>query len=141
MKRQVAQYVAECDICQRVKAEHLKPAGTLQPLPIPQWKWEEIGMDFVTGLPRTQNGSDAIWVIIDRLTKVAHFIPVKTTFNGQLADLYVSRIVSLHGVPKVIISDRGSVFTSRFGIVCKRLWELVFPLAQLFVLKPIARRN
>nr|ADB85418.1 putative retrotransposon protein [Phyllostachys edulis] len=115
MKRQIAQYVAECDICQRVKAEHLKLTGTLQSLPIPQWKWEKIGMDFVTGLPRTQSGSDAIWEIIDRLTKVAHFIPVKITFNGhQLAKLYISRIVCLHGVPKVIVSDHGPQFTSYF---------------------------
>jgi hypothetical protein len=69
MKKEIAQYVARCDICQRTKAEHQKPAGLLQPLPIPGWKWEEIGMDFVTGLPRTQKGNDSIWVIIDRLTK------------------------------------------------------------------------
>jgi hypothetical protein len=79
------------------------------------WKWEEVGMDFITGLPRSDRGHDSIWVIIDRLTKVAHFIPVKTVFNGRrLAKLYLARIVSLHGVPKVIVSDRGSQFTSRF---------------------------
>jgi hypothetical protein len=66
MKKEIAQFVARCDICQRTKAEHQKPAGLLQPLPIPEWKWEEIGMDFVTGLPRTQKGNDSIWVIIDR---------------------------------------------------------------------------
>jgi hypothetical protein len=79
------------------------------------WKWEEVGMDFITGLPRSDRGHDSIWVIIDRLTKVAHFIPVKTVFNGRrLAELYLARIVSLHGVPKVIVSDKGSQFTSRF---------------------------
>ena len=77
MKREIASYVAECDVCQRVKAEHLKPAGTLQPLPIPSWKWENISMDFITGLPRTLHGYNAIWVIVDRLTKSAHFLPVK----------------------------------------------------------------
>jgi hypothetical protein len=72
-------------------------------------------MDFITGLPRTRKGNDSIWVIVDRLTKVAHFLPVKTTYRGdQLAKLYISRIVSLHGVPKSIISDRGTQFTSRF---------------------------
>ena len=72
-------------------------------------------MDFVTGLPKTRSGSDAIWVIIDRLTKVAHFIPVRTTFDGhKLAEIYISRIVCLHGVPKVIVSDRGPQFTSHF---------------------------
>ena len=90
MKRDVAAHVAMCDVCQRVKAEHQRPAGLLHPLKIPEWKWEEIGMDFITGLPRTQKGYDAIWVIVDRLTKVAHFIPVKTTYKGsQLAELYI----------------------------------------------------
>ena len=80
MMREIARYVSECDVCQRVKAEHLKPAGTLQPLPIPSWKWEEIGMDFITGLPRSSQGYDSIWVIVDRLTKSAHFLPVKNTY-------------------------------------------------------------
>ncbi|WVZ77009.1 hypothetical protein U9M48_024914 [Paspalum notatum var. saurae] len=121
MKREVAEYVALCDVCQRVKAEHQKPAGLLQPLKIPEWKWEEIGMDFIVGLPRTQSGFDSIWVVVDRLTKVAHFIPVKTTYSGaKLAELYMSRIVCLHGVPKKIVSDRGTQFTSHFW---KRLHE------------------
>ena len=104
-----------CDVCQRVKAEHQRPAGLLHPLKIPEWKWEEIGMDFIVGLPRTSAGYDSIWVIVDRLTKVAHFIPVKTTYSGaKLAELYMARIVCLHGVPKKIVSDRGSQFTSRY---------------------------
>jgi hypothetical protein len=87
----------------------------LQPLKIPEWKWEEIGMDFIVELPLTQAGYDSIWVIVDRLTKVAHFIPVKMTYSGaKLAELYMSRIVCLHGVPKKIVSDRGSQFTSKF---------------------------
>nr|CAD40007.3 OSJNBb0052B05.10 [Oryza sativa Japonica Group] len=115
MKREIAEYVVVCDVCQRVKAEHQKPAGLLQPLKIPEWKWEEIGMDFITGLPRTSSGHDSIWVIVDRLTKVAHFIPVKTTYSGsRLAELYMAGIVCLHGVPKKIVSDRGSQFTSNF---------------------------
>jgi hypothetical protein len=81
LKRDVAAHVAICDGCQRVKAEHQRPARLLYPLKIPEWKWEEIGMDFITGLPRTQKGYDSIWVIVDRLTKVAHFIPVKTTYK------------------------------------------------------------
>jgi hypothetical protein len=84
-----------------VKAEHQRPAGLLQPMKIPEWKWEEIGMNFIVGLPRTQRGYDSIWVIVDRLTKVAHFIPVKTTYHGpRLAELYMEKIVYLHGVPK-----------------------------------------
>jgi transposase InsO family protein len=115
MKRSIAEYVAICDTCQRVKAEHQRPAGLLQPLKIPEWKWEEITMDFIVGLPRTQKGYYSIWVVVDRLTKVAHFIPVNTTYSSaRLAELYVSRIVCLHGVPKKIISDKGSQFTSRF---------------------------
>ncbi|WVZ70510.1 hypothetical protein U9M48_019171, partial [Paspalum notatum var. saurae] len=115
MKRAVAEYVVVCDTCQRVKAEYQRPTGMLQPLKIPEWKWEEISMDFIVGLPRTQKGYNSIWVVVDRLTKVAHFIPVNTTYLGaRLAELYISRIVCLHGVPKRIISDRDSQFTSRF---------------------------
>ena len=115
MKRDVAEYVALCDICQRVKAEHQRPAGLLQPLPIPEWKWEEIGMDFITGLPRTPSGYDSIWVIMDRLTKSAHFVPMKTTFDGKkLAELYMTHVVCRFGCPKKIVSDRGTQFTSRF---------------------------
>jgi hypothetical protein len=80
MKRDVAAHVALCDTYHRVKAEHQRPAGLLQPLKVPEWKWEEIGMDFLVGLPRTRDGYDSIWVIVDRLTKVTHFIPVKTTY-------------------------------------------------------------
>jgi IS30 family transposase len=115
MKKDVAAHVALCDVCQRVKAEYQRPAGLLQPLKVPEWKWEEIGMDFIVGLPRTRDGYDSIWVIVDRLTKVVHFIPVKTTYTGlKLAELYISRIVCLRGVPKKIVSDRGTQFTSRF---------------------------
>jgi hypothetical protein len=107
--------MALCDICQRVKAKHQRPARLLQPLKIPEWKWEEIRMDFIVGLPHTQVGYDSIWVIVDRLTKVAHFIPVKTTYSGaKLAELYVLRIVCLHAVPNKIVSDSGSQFTSKF---------------------------
>ena len=89
LKRDMAEYVAICDTYQRVKAEHQRPTGLLQPMKIPEWKWKEVGMDFIVGLPRTQRGYDSIWVIVDQLTKVAHFIPVKTTYNGpRLAQLY-----------------------------------------------------
>jgi transposase InsO family protein len=87
----------------------------LQPLQVPEWKWEEIAMDFTVGLLRTQPGYDFIWVIVDRLTKVAHYISIKTTYSRlQLTELYMSRIVYLHGVPKKIVSDKGTQFTSRF---------------------------
>lgn len=115
MKKEIAKYVSECDTCQRVKAIHQKSAGLLQPLTIPTWKWDDISMDYIVGLPPTSKGYNSIWVIVDRLTKSAHFLPVKTTFNVKhYADLYLQRIMSLHGVPKTITSDRGSVFVSRF---------------------------
>ncbi|WVZ51917.1 hypothetical protein U9M48_003017, partial [Paspalum notatum var. saurae] len=115
MKREIAKYVSECDVCQRIKADHLKSAGMLQPLEVPAWKWENIHMDFIVGLPPTQKGYDSIWVVIDQFTKAAHFLPVKTTYQAkQYAELYISRIVALHGVPLTITSDRGSLFVSRF---------------------------
>jgi hypothetical protein len=82
---------------------------------IPEWKWEEVSMDFIVGLPRTQRGYDSIWVIVDRLTKVAHFLPVKSTYSSaRLTELYMERIVSLRGVPKKIMSDRSTQFTSHY---------------------------
>jgi hypothetical protein len=116
MKRDIAEYVSLCDTCQWVKAEHKRTARLLQPLKIPEWKWEEIGMDFIVGLPHTQVGYDSMWVIMDRLTKVAHFIHMKTTYSrAKLAEFTsIFRIVCLHGVPKKIVSNRGSEFTSKF---------------------------
>jgi hypothetical protein len=115
MKREIATYVSECDTCQRVKANHLRPTGNLQPLSIPEWKWENICMDFVVGLPRTSCGYNSIWVIMDCLTKSAHIIPVSTTYRvGQYVELYISHIVHYHGIPKTTIFDRGSIFIARF---------------------------
>jgi hypothetical protein len=99
--------------CARVKAEHQKPAGLLVQPEIPEWKWEQISMDFITKLPLTQGQHDSIWVIVDRLTKSAHFIPIREDYDiKKLGQLYVARIVSLHGSPTSIISDRDSRFTS-----------------------------
>jgi len=115
MKKEIAAYVARCDTCCRVKAIHMKPAGLLQPLSFPEWKWEEVSMDFIIGLPTTRKGNDSIWVIIDRLTKSAHFIPVKIIYRPpEYADIYMAEIVKLHGIPKTIISDRGPQFTAHF---------------------------
>jgi hypothetical protein len=109
MKRAIAEYVALCDNCQIVKAERQRPAGLLQPLKILEWKWEEISTDFIVGLPKTQSGYDSIWIIVDRLSKVAHFILIKSTYKGsKRAELYTVRIMCLHGVPKKIVSDRGT---------------------------------
>jgi len=115
MKKQVAEYVASCLTCQKAKVEHQKPAGLLQSLDVPKWKWDSISMDFIVALPRTQRKFDSIWVIVDRLTKSAHFIPVQTNYNvSKLADIYVQEIVRLHGVPSCIVSDRDLKFTSHF---------------------------
>ncbi|XP_075523974.1 uncharacterized protein LOC142556397 [Primulina tabacum] len=102
MKNDIEKFISECLTCQQVKIEHQRPAGTLQSLPIPQWKWEHITMDFVLGLPRTPKGYNSIWVIVDMLTKSAHFLLVKTTFTmNQYAEVYVAEIVRLHGIPVI----------------------------------------
>ncbi|GKA08406.1 putative reverse transcriptase domain-containing protein [Tanacetum coccineum] len=115
MKAIIAEYVGKCLTCSRVKAECQKPSGLLVQPEIPMWKWERITMDFITKLPKTSNGHDTIWVIVDRLTKSAHFIPTRETDSMEtLTRLYIKEIVSRHGVPISIISDRDSHFTSRF---------------------------
>ncbi|CAL2238354.1 unnamed protein product [Prunus armeniaca] len=115
MKGDIAKYVRRCLICQQVKAEQQKPSVLMQPLPIPEWKWELITMDFVFKLPRTSKGHDGIWVIVDRLTKSAHFLPIKETYSlSRLAKLFVDEIVRLHGAPMSIVSDRDARFTSHF---------------------------
>ena len=107
MKRHVGDFVRRCLTCQQVKAEHQRPAGLLHPLEIAEWKWERITMDFMTHLPRTSWKHDAIWVIVDRLTKSAHFLAVRMTFTlEEFYRLYIREIVRLHGVP---VSVYGSV--------------------------------
>ncbi|GJY15150.1 putative reverse transcriptase domain-containing protein [Tanacetum coccineum] len=115
MKAIIAEYVGKCLTCSRVKAECQKPSGLLVQPEIPMWKWERITMDFVTKLPKTSNGHDTIWVIVDRLTKSTHFIPTRETDSMEtLTMLYIKEIVSRHGVLISIISDHDSHFTSRF---------------------------
>jgi hypothetical protein len=123
LKRDVAAHVAMCDVCQRVKDEHQRPAGLLHPLKIPEWKWEEIGMDFITRLPRTSKGYDSIWVIVDRLTKVAHFIPVKTTYKGSQLVEYIWLRLCLYTVYRrrsFRIEDHN--LPPDFGKVFMRIW-------------------
>ncbi|KAG8485714.1 hypothetical protein CXB51_019031 [Gossypium anomalum] len=115
MKRDISDFVSKCLVCQQVKAEHQVPSGLLQPIMIPEWKWDRVTMDFVSGLPLSPSKKDAIWVVVDRLTKSAHFISVRTDYSlDKLAELYISQIVKLHGVPISIVSDRDPRFTSRF---------------------------
>nr|GEX39714.1 putative reverse transcriptase domain-containing protein [Tanacetum cinerariifolium] len=114
MKAEIATYVSKCLTCVKVKAEHQRPSGLLQQPEIPVWKWERITMDFIIGLSRTPSGYDSIWVIVDRLTKSAHFLSVKMTDSMEkLTQLYLKEVVYLHGVSISIISDRDSKFTSR----------------------------
>jgi len=115
MKKDIVAFVARCLTCERVKTEHQKLGDLLQPLPILIWKWDHITMDFIVGLPRTQRKHNAIWVVVDRLTKSAHFLYIKTVFNvEQLADLYLKEIVRLHGIPLSIVSDHDTKFVSKF---------------------------
>ncbi|KAD5318253.1 hypothetical protein E3N88_18199 [Mikania micrantha] len=115
MKFNVMQYVNRCLTCAQVKAEHQKPYGYVQPLEVPEWKWEHVTMDFITKLPKTAKRHDTIWVIVDRLTKSAHFLPIRETYTSErLFELFVKEIVTRHGVPVSIVSDRDTRFTSRF---------------------------
>ncbi|GKC31933.1 reverse transcriptase domain-containing protein [Tanacetum coccineum] len=115
MKKDITEYVSKCLTSLKVKAEHQRPFGLLQQPEILVWKWEGITMDFVTKLPRTSSGHDTIWVIVDRLTKSAHFLPMREDYKMErLARLYLNEIVARHGVSISIISDRDSRFTSRF---------------------------
>jgi hypothetical protein len=115
MKKDITQFVAQCLECQQVKEEHRHPASLLQPHDIPKTKWEVVSMDFVGGLPMTSQRHDCIMVVVEKLTKSSHFIPVKSTFEAPtIAQGFPKRDNFLHGVPQKIISDRDSWFTSRF---------------------------
>jgi hypothetical protein len=115
MKGETTEYLARCQYCQQVKVEHQHPAGLLQPLPVSEWKWETISLDFITGFPKTQKQNDSIMVVIDKLSKSAHFIPVKSTFKAiNIIEIFMKEIFRLHGVPKMVISDRDVKFTSTF---------------------------
>jgi hypothetical protein len=115
MKRGAARYVFECDTCRKVKADYMKPGGLLQPLSIPDWKWDDISMDFIVGLPMMARKFDLIWVMVDRLFKSSHFIPINTKYKVQkYAKIYIAHVLCLHRVLKTIISDRGSQFVTRF---------------------------
>jgi hypothetical protein len=112
--------VASCGVCQRVKAEHERLAGLLQSLEVPEWPWDDIAMPFVVGLPHTQRGKVAVWVIVNRLSKVSHFIPIHTIDSASdLAPIFVREIVRLHGVPKTITSDRDAKIVSKFWGSCQ----------------------
>ncbi|GKA81043.1 putative reverse transcriptase domain-containing protein [Tanacetum coccineum] len=115
MKADIATYVSKCLTCAKVKAEHQRPSGLLVQPKIPEWKWDNITMDFVTKLPKSPQGHDTIWVIVDRLTKSAIFTPMRETDSMEkLARLYIKEVVARHGIPVSIICDRDPRFASRF---------------------------
>ena len=115
LKKDIAEFVAKCRYYQHMKAEHQKSGSLLQEIQVPTWKWEDINMDFVVGLPQTQKQYDSIWVVVDRLTKSAHFIPVKCTYSAKdYVRIFIDEIVCRHGISLSIISDWGAQFTSRF---------------------------
>jgi hypothetical protein len=109
-----------------VKDEHQHPTSLLQPLPIPEWKWEIISMDFITGFPKTQRQHDSIMVVVDKLSKSAHFIPMKSTYKAiNITEFFMKEIFRLHGIPKMVISDRDVKFTSNFWKNCLQVWKLI----------------
>ena len=111
LKKYIAYFVERCVTCLQVKAEHQRPYGELQSLEISVWKWDDIAIDFMTKLPRTLKGYDAIWVIVDRLTNSAHFLPIKEMYSMKnLERLCIDETVSRHGVPLSIVSNRDSQF-------------------------------
>ena len=120
MKKEIVEYIARCMECKKVKVEHRHPTGLLKPLPIPEWKWEVVTMDFITEFPRTGKQDDSIIVVVEKLTKYAHFISLKTTHKvTDVADIFMKEVARLHGIPKTIVSNRDPKFTSN-------LWKGLF---------------
>ena len=121
----VKAYVQNCHSCQVNKSKTVKPAGLLQPLPIPEGKWDSVSMDFICGLPCSKAGFDSILVIVDRLSKLVHLVPTTTTVTApEVAKLFVDNVVRLHGVPSSIVSDRDKNFTSHFWQTVRELWGI-----------------
>ena len=133
LARDVKEYVLKCAECQRNKSKTVKPGGLLQPMPIPNCKWESVGMDFIVGLPCTEAGYDSVLVVIDRLSKMVHLIPTTSTVTAaEVAKLFVQNVVRLHGVPKSIVSDRDKNFTSIFWRTVCELWGIKQKMSTAF---------
>ena len=114
MKNELEKYIARCFECQQVKTEHQHTTSLLQSLPTLSWKWEIISIDFIIGLPKNQNQDDSIMVVVDKLSKATHFIPVKTTHKAtNIVEIFIKQIFRLHGIPKVLIFDKDSKLTGK----------------------------
>jgi hypothetical protein len=121
MKMDVQSYIQQCIICQKAKCERLHPTDLLQPLPVPQDAWQDLTMDFIEKLPKSE-GYDTIMVVVDRFSKYAHFMPLKHPFLApSVAQIFLDQVVKLHGLPKSIVSDRDKIFSSSF-------WTQLFKL-------------
>jgi hypothetical protein len=121
MRSDIRTYIAECEVCQRHKYKTLSPAGLLQPLPVPDYIWSKLSMDFIDALPNSR-GYTVIMVVVDRLSKAAHFVALKHPYTAtSVARAFMDNIIKLHGLPKSIVSDRDRIFTSKF-------WQELFQL-------------
>ena len=124
MKQDVESFIKQCSVCQQSKHSNNHPLGLLQPLPIPEGVWRDLSMDFIEGLPKSQ-GFSVILVVVDRLTKFAHFLPVKHPYTAAtIAQLFMDNVVKLHGLPSTIVTDRDTVFLSHF-------WKELFKLYKI----------
>ena len=141
MKQDVIKFVASCHSCQQMKASRNLPKGLLQPLPVPHERWESISMDFITSLPRSSKGNTQIFVVVDRLSKMAHFIPCKKAASAvDVASLFMQHVFKIHGLPKSIVSDRDPKFTGNFW-TCSNLLARISCSVQHIILRQMDRRN
>ena len=139
MQHDVKKFVERCRICQHAKGRS-QSIGLYQTLPIPARPWDSISMDFVLGLPRTRRGHDSIYVVVDRFSKMAHFIACKKINDAtNIANLLFSKIVKLHGFPSSIVSDRDTKFVGHFGELYGRSWGLILVLVLLITLRMMSR--
>ena len=132
MKTDVDSFIKQCKTCQHAKHSHTHPAGLLQPLPIPVGVWKDLSMDFIEGLPKSK-GHSVILVIVDRLTKFAHFLPVRHPYTvSSIAKLFLDNIVKLHGMPQSIILDRDPIFVSSFWRELFKLYKVNLNLSTAY---------
>lgn len=129
MKSDLKKFIKECDICQRIKSDTSSPAGLLQPLSIPTTPWTDVSLDFMEGLPKSM-GYEVILVVVDRLTKYVHFVPISHPYNAaKIASLYMHHVFELHGMPSSIVIDRDANFTSLFWFELCRLQGTILAMS------------